>query len=78
MMRGTEPSLEIYGAHVEASGVLRVGWASRLPYFASRGIHSDTACDQNSSERPPGAARDAHPTRGMPSCFSCRNVCWIA
>ena len=56
------------------SGGPRVGWASRLPYFASRGIHSDTQGVRKACERPPGAARDAqhgrrdaHPTRNTPS-----------
>ena len=54
------------------NGMPRVGWASRLPYFASRGIHSGTQGNQNARGHPPGAARDAlhgrrdaHPTRDM-------------
>ena len=35
-------SLLIPEAHGEANGMPRVGWASRLPSFASRGTHSDT------------------------------------
>ena len=52
----------------------RVGWASRLPYFASRGIHTDTEGILNACDHPPGAARAAqhgrraaHPTRDTPS-----------
>ena len=41
------------------SGVPRVARASRLPYFASRGIHPDTQGNLVAGGRPPGAARDA-------------------
>ena len=51
-------------------GVPQVGWAFRLPYFASRGIHPNVGRDSIAHRRPPGAARDAqhgrrdaHPTR---------------
>jgi filamentous hemagglutinin len=52
-------------------GVPRVGWAARLPYSASRGIHSYTDHEWTACGRPPGATqdashgrRDAHPTQG--------------
>ena len=37
----------------------RVARAYRLPYFASRGIHTASTCVQKACGRPPGAARDA-------------------
>ena len=55
-------------------GVHRVGWASRLPYFASRGIHPCVERNSFALGCPPGATRDArhgrrdaHPTRCTPS-----------
>ena len=63
------------------TGVPPVGWASRLPYFASRGIHPDTEGNRIAWGRPRGAARDArhgrrdaNPTRSTPLCFSAQPV----
>ena len=56
--------------------------ASRPPYSASRGIHSNVAGVRNAWDHPPGAARDArhgrrdaHPTRDTPSRYLSVYLC---